>query len=71
MSLENRISNLAFRWGSWLMYSPFTVLLVVVVLSFLAVQYTSTHLSVNTDTAELIAPDAPFQKKSPQLRKSL
>jgi hypothetical protein len=62
MSLENRISNLAHRWGSWLMYSPFTVLLVVLILSVLAVQYTSTHLSVNTDTAELIAPDAPFQK---------
>jgi len=62
MSLENRISNLAFRWGNWLLYSPVLVLLTVIGLAFFAVQYTSSHLSVNTDTAELIAPDAPFQK---------
>ncbi|MDD4913885.1 MAG: MMPL family transporter [Methylococcales bacterium] len=62
MSLENRISNLVYRWGSWLMYSPVKVLLIVVILAVLAVQYTTTHLSINTDTAELIAPEAPFQK---------
>lgn len=61
MSLENRISNLAQRWGNWLLYSPVIVLLTVIVLAVLAAQYTGSHLSVNTDTAELIAPDAPFQ----------
>lgn len=62
MSLENRISNLAFRWGNWLMYSPALLLLFAVVLAYFAVQYTGNHLTVNTDTAELIAPDAPFQQ---------
>lgn len=62
MSLENRINNLIFHLGSWLMYSPLKVLALTVVLVVLAVQYIGGHLSINTDTAELIAPDAPFQK---------
>ncbi|MGZ4959835.1 MAG: MMPL family transporter [Methylomonas sp.] len=62
MSLENRISNLAFRWANCLLYSPILLLLAALVLAYLAVQYTGNHLTVNTDTAELIAPDAPFQQ---------
>lgn len=62
MSLENRISNLSYRWSNWLLYSPTLLLLTAALLAFLAVEYTGEHLSINTDTAELIAPDAPFQK---------
>jgi len=62
MSLENRLGHFAYRWGNWLLYSPVLVLLVSVVLAYLALQYTGNHLTVNTDTAELIAPDAPFQQ---------
>jgi hopanoid biosynthesis associated RND transporter like protein HpnN len=59
--MEKRIGNLAFRWGAYLLYSPVILLCGAIILAILAFQYTSTHLSVNTDTAELIAPDAPFQ----------
>ena len=38
------------------------VLSMVILLSALALQYTADHLSINTDTAELVAPDAPFQQ---------
>lgn len=62
MLSENRLRNLTSRWGNWLLYSPGLVLLFASLLAYWAVEYTSTHLSVNTDTAELIAPDAPFQK---------
>ncbi|WP_366945067.1 MMPL family transporter, partial [Methylobacter sp.] len=41
---------------------PIKVLLTIVLFSILALQYTAGHLSINTDTAELVAPDAPFQK---------
>jgi hopanoid biosynthesis associated RND transporter like protein HpnN len=61
MSTEKRLGILAYRLGNWLMYSPGLLLCSVFILAVLAVQYTSTHLSINTDTAELIAPDAPFQ----------
>ncbi|WP_256361350.1 MMPL family transporter [Methylomonas koyamae] len=37
-------------------------MLASVLLAYWAVQYTGNHLTVNTDTAELIAPDAPFQQ---------
>jgi uncharacterized protein len=70
MSLENRISNLAYHCGNWLLYSPATLLLIAIVLGFFAVQYTGHHLTVNTDTAELIAPDAPFQQNRRKFEKA-
>lgn len=62
MSFENKLRNLSYRWSNWLLYSPWLLLCASALLAYLAIQYTATHLSVNTDTAELIAPDAPFQK---------
>lgn len=62
MSIENKLRNIAFRWSNWLLYSPKLLLLTSVLLAYGATQYTASHLSVNTDTAELIAPDAPFQQ---------
>ncbi|PPD22268.1 MAG: hopanoid biosynthesis-associated RND transporter HpnN [Methylomonas sp.] len=56
------LRNLAFRWSNGLLYSPWLVLLITLVLAYGAFRYTATHLSINTDTAELIAPDAPFQQ---------
>jgi hopanoid biosynthesis associated RND transporter like protein HpnN len=70
MSLENRISNIAYRWGNWLLYSPILTLSVVLILAYLALQYAGNHLSINTDTAELIAPDAQFQKTRRNFEKS-
>jgi hopanoid biosynthesis associated RND transporter like protein HpnN len=48
--------------GNWTLGHPFTVLSVLVVLGFLAVQYTVGNLRIDTDTGKLIAPDAPFQQ---------
>ena len=62
MSIENHLRNIAFRWSNWLLYSPFLLLITAAVLAYFAIQYTGNHLTVNTDTAELIAPDAPFQQ---------
>lgn len=47
--------------GNWTFRHPFTVLSMLVALSILAAQYTIGHLRIDTDTAKLIAPDAPFQ----------
>jgi len=62
MSLKTRSHTIFSRWGDWTLGKPLVVLLIVVLLSVLAFQYTANHLSINTDTAELVAPDAPFQK---------
>ena len=62
MSMETHVRNLAYRWSNWLLYSPVLLLITAAILAYLAVDFTGTHLSVNTDTAELIAPDAPFQQ---------
>jgi hypothetical protein len=62
MSLKTRSHTIFPYWGNLTLNNPFKVLLIVILLSLLAVQYTADHLSINTDTAELVAPDAPFQK---------
>jgi hopanoid biosynthesis associated RND transporter like protein HpnN len=62
MSLKNRSHAFFSRWGNLTLGKPLVVLSIVTLLSVLALQYTASHLSINTDTAELVAPDAPFQK---------
>lgn len=46
------------------------VLSIVVLLSILSFEYTADHLSINTDTAELVAPDAPFQQNRRNFEKA-
>ncbi|MGZ5006906.1 MAG: MMPL family transporter [Methylobacter sp.] len=62
MSFQSRSHTIFSRWGNFILGRPFAVLSVIVLLGILGLQYTADHLSINTDTAELVAPDAPFQK---------
>ncbi|AEF98889.1 MMPL family transporter [Methylomonas methanica] len=62
MSMETHLRNLAFRWSNWLMYSPVLLLASAALLAYFAIYYTSHHLTINTDTAELIAPESQFQQ---------
>jgi hopanoid biosynthesis associated RND transporter like protein HpnN len=62
MTFQTRSHSFFSRWGNLTLGRPLVVLLIVVLLSIMALQYTANHLSINTDTAELVAPDAPFQK---------
>lgn len=70
MSIKVRLQNLVVRWGNWALYHPITLLLSICLLAGLAIQYTSENLSINTDTAELIAPDAPFQQNRRKFEKA-
>lgn len=62
MSKKNQPIDLLARWGDWSLRYAGLVVISVVLLAGLAWYYTANHLSINTDTAELIAPDAPFQQ---------
>lgn len=70
MSLKSIFYNLVSHWGNWSLHHPFRVLLCVALLTALGIQYTATHLSINTDTAELIAPEAPFQQNRRNFEKA-
>lgn len=70
MQFENYFQRLAERWSSGLLHSPFLVLLAAALSAYLAVQYIGTHLSVNTDTAELIAPESAFQQNRRNFEKA-
>jgi hypothetical protein len=60
--LEKRLHHFFTLWGNWILRAPYLVLLTMLLLSGAAIYYTINHLTINTDTTELIAPDAPFQK---------
>ncbi|TAL47307.1 MAG: hypothetical protein EPN89_08865, partial [Methylovulum sp.] len=62
MSPKSRTHDLLARWGSWSLNHSVVLLLSAALLVFFAWQYTASHLSINTDTTELVAPDAPFQQ---------
>jgi len=62
MSFKTRLHDFLSAWINWNLNNPFIVLIIVVLLSIFAWQYTANNLSINTDTTELVAPDAPFQQ---------
>ena len=62
MSFKNSIARLFTRWSDWTLAYPIKVLLLVCLCTVLAFQYTATHLSINTDTKDMVAANAPFQK---------
>jgi len=49
-------------WADWSLKYPLVVLMLTVFFSYVAWEYTAANLTVNTDTAELVAPEAPFQQ---------
>lgn len=58
----NFAQHLISSLGDRILGNPFKTFLIICLLSYGIVHYTADHLSINTDTAELIAPDAPFQQ---------
>lgn len=70
MSLKTKIHNSFSSWGTWTLRNPFLILTVISLLAYFAVVYTAANLSINTDTAELIAPDAPFQQNRRKFEKA-
>ena len=69
MSLKTHSRNLLSNWGYWSLHHPLLVLLFTVFVTWLAFEYISVNLSVNTDTTKLVAPDAPFQQNRRKFEK--
>ncbi len=49
-------------WGSQVLRFPWLLILFTVLLSAASLYYTAHNLGVNTNTAEMLSPDLPFQK---------
>ncbi len=62
MSLKIRSREVLSQGVTWSFKHPILMLLMIIGLTCSAGYYTANNLSINTDTAELIAPDAPFQQ---------
>lgn len=68
--MNTKLYNSLSLCGGWILRKPFLVLAIIALLAALALQYASKNLSINTDTAELIAPDAPFQQNRRKFEKA-
>jgi hopanoid biosynthesis associated RND transporter like protein HpnN len=62
MSFKSFSHRFLSLWVNWTLSNPFLVLIIIGFLTFSAWQYTVNNLSINTDTTDMIAPDAPFQR---------
>jgi len=62
MSFKTYSRSFLSRWVNWTLSNPFGVLLIIGMLTFFAGHYTVSHLKINTDTTNMIAPNAPFQQ---------
>ncbi|MEC4750567.1 MMPL family transporter [Methylomicrobium sp. Wu6] len=62
MSSITTVQHIISSVGNRILGNPFKSFLIICLLVAGVIQYTAGHLSINTDTAELIAPDAPFQQ---------
>ena len=62
MSFKRYSHYLLSLWVNWTLSNPLIVLIIIGLLTFSAWQYTASHLSINTDTTDMIAPNAPFQR---------
>ncbi|MCK5120465.1 MAG: MMPL family transporter [Methylococcales bacterium] len=49
-------------WGALVLRFPWLLILLTVLLSAASLHYTANNLGVNTNTAEMLSPDLPFQK---------
>ncbi len=70
MPFKTRLSHFLSWWGEQSLRYPYAVLFLVTLLAGLSLLYSYQHLSINTDTAELIAPDAPFQQNRRKFEKA-
>lgn len=70
MSFKIHSRSLLSRWGNWTLSHPFVVLSIVGLLAVLSVQYTVNNLSIDTDTQDMVAPNAPFQQNRRQFEKA-
>ena len=70
MMLKNKSNKLFSVWGGWVLNHPFSVLIIVALLTVLAGQYAGSHLSIDTDTQDMVAPNAPFQQNRRHFEKA-
>ena len=70
MSFKTYSRNFLSRWINWTLSNSFLVLIIIGLLTFFAWHYTANNLSINTDTTDMIAPDAPFQQNRRNFEKA-
>ncbi|MDD1612957.1 MAG: MMPL family transporter [Methylococcaceae bacterium] len=62
MFSTNLVQRAISSVGNRILGNPFKTFLIICLMVGGSIQYTANNLSINTDTTDLIAPDAPFQQ---------
>lgn len=61
------INRLLFWWGEHVYRFPWVIIILTVLLTAASTYYSSNNLGINTNSADMLSPDLPFQKNSKRI----
>ena len=60
--VQSRLSRALGQWVRWMQRRPRTIVLIAAIVVAALLRYTGTHLSVDTDTANMLSPQLPWRQ---------
>ncbi len=66
---SSKIDKLMYWWGIKIHHFPWIVILLTILISSASMVYTAKNLGLNTNSADMLSPDLPFQKNTKLLEK--
>ena len=68
--METRLKRFFYKCEAQILRFPWTIVLLTIVLTGLSLDYSIKHLSIDTNTAEMLSPDLPFQKNRKRIEQA-
>ncbi len=66
---SSKINQLLYWWGVKIHRFPWLVIILTLLLSTASLYYTANNLGINTNSADMLSPDLPFQKNTKRIEK--
>ncbi len=64
---SSKIDNLMYWWGVKIHRFPWLIIILTILLGSASLYYTVNNLGINTNSAEMLSPDLPFQKNTQRI----
>ena len=64
---SSKIDNLMYWWGIKIHRFPWLIIILTILLGSASLYYTVNNLGINTNSAEMLSPDLPFQKNTQRI----
>ena len=64
---SSKIDNLMYWWGVKIHRFPWLIIILTILFGSASLYYTVNNLGINTNSAEMLSPDLPFQKNTQRI----